>query len=528
MNTGGNKKIVELFLGQLLVSSSVSFEKWQQDLFPLVKNFNAIQDIPISNDELALIWDSIVSEEKERKADREDNQEEKELRISFTKEKIKTTHRIATYITKKYNIITVGEKEREVFVYQNGLYVQAENLIIYPEIQRILGEQTTRSAKGEVFSKIVDMTHRQRKEFEVAEYKYIPLKNGVYNLETKQLLPHDAKYRFLFQFPINYDPKADCIKTKSFLSQVLTPDQIEIVQEWLGYYFYRYYMFKKALILVGDGDTGKTTLLEVITHLLGRENISAVSLHKMSSDKFSAAHLYNKHGNLVDELSAQDIGDTGAFKVATGGGSVTGEYKFGNQFSFQNFSKYTFACNRIPDVTDFNDLAFFNRWIVVRFEKPIVNKIPNFFLTLATEEERSGLFNYAMQGLERLLQQGEFSYKKNGIETKKEMMRSGSSIAMFCAEEIERKDGAEMTKEEMYEAYVRYCQKNDISAETLKMLGTRLPFYVTFIIDSTMEGLDGKGKPARIRGWRNVKIKGNSSIPISEETQKALNDFENL
>ena len=113
--------------------------------------------------------------------------------------------------------------------------------------------------------------------------------------------------------------------------------------------------------------------------------------------------MYEKHGNLVDELSARDITDTGTFKVATGGGSITGEYKFGNQFSFLNFSKFTFACNRIPDVnSDANDSAYFNRWIITRFENTITKKIPNFIATLTTEEERSGLFNLAMVGLKRL------------------------------------------------------------------------------------------------------------------------------
>ncbi len=519
----GNKKIIELFIGQALATQVIPFAEWNTRLFPLVEQFNAIQTPPIEAQELCFIFDSIVSEEKEKQAEQNRDSEEEEIRKEFAKNKTKATHRLANFITKKYDIITVGEKEREMFVYRNGVYVQAENLIIYPEIQRVLNDQTTRASKGETFSKIADMTHHERSVFETAEYKYIPVKNGVYNLETGELLPHDSKYRFLFQLSLSYNPKADCPRTKDFLAQVLDEEQQKTVQEWLGYYFYRYYMFKKAIIFVGEGDTGKTTLLEVIINLLGKENTSSVSLQKMASDKFSAAHLYNKHGNLVDELSAKDITDTGYFKMATGGGSITGEYKFGNQFSFQNFSKFTFACNKIPDVTDFDDLAYFNRWMVIRFEKTIAKKIPNFILTLTTEEERSGLFNYAMEGLARLLTNGEFSYKKDAMETKKEMMRSGSSIAMFSAERIERQDGVELTKEEMYEAYTQFCNEKGLATETLKMLGTRLPFYVTYLLDGVIDGLDGKGKPARVRGWRNAKVKGNMSTGNLEMDKEVAN-----
>ncbi len=165
--------------------------------------------------------------------------------------------------------------------------------------------------------------------------------------------------------------------------------------------------------------------------------------------------------------------------MATGGGSIMGEYKFGNQFSFWNYSKFTFACNKIPDIANFDDLAYFNRWIIIRFEKTIEHKISNFIATLTTEEERSGLFNYCMEGLKRLLANDGFNYALSGVETKTEMMRSGSSIAMFAADCLSQSTGTEVTKEAMYEAYTAYCAKNELSTETIKMIGTKLPFYVS-------------------------------------------------
>lgn len=289
------------------------------------------------------------------------------------------------------------------------------------------------------------------------------------------------------------------------MSDILTEEQIKVVEEWIGYYFYRIYAFKKAMIFVGEGDTGKTTLLEVISNLLGKDNICYVSLHKMSSDKFAAAHLYGKHGNLVDELSAKDISDTGSFKVATGGGSIAGEYKFGNQFSFLNFSKLTFACNKIPDVKDFDDEAYFGRWIPLRFEKPIAKKIPNFIQRLVTEEEKSGLFNLAMLGLRRLLENGQFSYNKTAIETKLEMMKSGSSIAGFIAERLCQKDGGEITKAHMYDAYTSYCSEKKLAVETMDMFGKKFLFSVPFASEGLVYNPD-KPKGARVRGWRNVEI----------------------
>jgi len=445
--------------------------------------------------------------------------QEKDIVSKYIKNKTEGTFLLAEHIVKKYDIVTVGEKVREMFVYKEGCYVPAENVVVGPEVQRILCHLVNKNAKGETYHKIADQTSHPREIFQMAERRYIPVKNGVYDIETDSLLPHEPKYRFTYQFPIHYDKNAQCTKTEAFFDQVLTPEQRLIIEEWLGYYFWRNYQFKKALILVGEGDTGKTTLLEVIGFLLGVNNLSSVSLQKMSSDKFSVAHLYGKHGNIVDELSAKDIHDTGAFKMATGGGSITGERKYGNQFSFINYSKFTFACNKIPDVKDTDDDAYFNRWMVIRFENKIEKKIPNFIETLDTSDERSGLFNLAMRGLKRLIAQGSFTYKLSASETKTEMMRSGSSIAMFASDILERDDSSEISKEDLYSAYGKYCRDNCLSTQSIRMFGAKVPSYTPYISDAVSASL-AHGKRSTVRVWRNVKLKSVST--------PGFGDFDNI
>lgn len=508
------------FIAQYLKNSSPE-STWSMAIV-----FNRTSNHSLSETELKEVFDQevIASNELTPLKEAEDIREILDI---FPKNKTEATFLLAQYIVKKYEIITIGEKEREMFIYQDGYYrPSAENLVIYPEIQKILGSLVTKNAKSETFHKIADATAHPRSVFQETDTRFIPLKNGVYDFQTNILLPHSPSYHFTYQFPIVFDPNATCPKTSIFFDQILNPDQRLIVEEWLGFYFWRNYMFKKAIIFVGSGDTGKTTLLEVVTYLLSRDNISSISLQKMTGDKFSAAHLYEKHGNLVDELSARDITDTGAFKMATGGGSVTGEYKFGNQFGFHNFSKFTFACNKIPDVKDMDDEAYFNRWMVVRFENTIKDKIPNFIETLRTEEERSGLFNVALIGLRRLMAQQKFSYGNSADETKAEMMRSGSSIAMFASDCLERKDGSEIDKESMYEAYVAYCQKNKLSTQTKDMLGKRLLDYTNFLADGQSDALSLKGKPTKVRVWRNATLRRTHEESVKEnQLDKEFNEL---
>lgn len=434
--------------------------------------------------------------------------EEKELEIRqiFIKNKVRGTYVLAMYLVEKYDMVTVGNKERQTYVYRGGYYTRAENELILPEIQRILGDLINKNAKTETFHKIQDATSKHREVFDECDPRYIPVRNGVYDVITAALLPHSPTYRFRHQFPVVYNNKATCPKIDAFFDQVFNEVQRQTVEEWMGYCLYRNYMYKKALIIVGEGDTGKTTFLELLTYMLGEDNKSGVSLHRIASDKFSSAQLYNKHVNIFDELSAEDVDDTANFKIATGGGSIMGEYKFGDQFSFKNFSKLMFACNKIPDVKDMNDEAYFNRWMVIHLEKTIPVKISNFIRTLTTEDEISGLFNVAIAGLQRLLEQDGFSYKNSGIDTKIEMMRSSSALANFVTEMLQKDIGAEISKEDMYKAYKDFCDDRGLGPETIVAVGKKLPFYGQYITEARISSMVG-GKLVQIRGWRNVSIK---------------------
>lgn len=517
---GGLAELTSLAKTMIEISPSTI---WDSVILPSLIKANATSLNPISDVDVINVYNCAKMEQQELTKAKTIVQEEEDIRVSFKKSLKIGTYNLALYMVKTHSIITIGEKEREMFVYENGIYYRAENEIIFPEIQRILGEAVTKSAKSETFHKIADMTSYPRDVFSSAPLNLVPLLNGVYDLNTNLLLPHSPEYRFKYQFPVTYNKDSTCPKTIAFFDQVLNPVQKKIVQEWMGYYFYRLYLFKKAIIFVGEGDTGKTTLLETIIHLIGKENISSISLQKMSGDKFSAAHLYEKHGNLVDELSAKDITDTGQFKIATGGGSISGEYKFGNQFSFNNFSKLTFACNKIPDVKDFDDIAYFNRWMIISFEKTIEKKIPNFIATLTTKEERAGLFNYAMMGLARLLEKGKFSYESSAMETKKEMMKSGSSIAVFASTQIDQDQGTEISKEKMYDHYCDFCLANEMPTETIKMFGTKFLFYCTFASEGLITAPNGK----RVSGWRNVAVKKTEvQEKIAEKTDKDFESFD--
>ena len=111
---------------------------------------------------------------------------------------------------------------------------------------------------------------------------YVWYKN---NLKKEKFSPHSPRYNFRTSIPINYNKKADCPKIKKFFQDILYEDDFLLIQEWFGYVLYNKYFEKKAVILFGDTNTGKTITLDLISTFIGEANTTSLSLQNISHGK---------------------------------------------------------------------------------------------------------------------------------------------------------------------------------------------------------------------------------------------------
>ena len=413
-------------------------------------------------------------------------------------------HGIANDLIKKYDFKTVsGKKGEEIFVYIQGVFKDCGRDVIKAEVENQLGSLCSTHYTNEIINKIIRKTIVPRDSMGCKNINLICLENGVLDLNNMKLRNHSSKFRFMSKIPIVYDKNARCPKIEKFIFDVLYEEDVDTMQEWIGYMLFRSYFIKRGVICVGAGDTGKTTLLNLIGKFIGEDNISGISLQKLSSDKFSSAHLYNKHANIYDDLSATDITDVGAFKIATGGGYVQGEFKFGDQFQFKNHSKLTFATNKIP-TTKINDddMAYYRRWIVFRFDNVFDdnNKVTNKNLIdeLTTKHELSGFLNWILKGLRRLLRNKKFSYNLDIEDVKKLIHIHSNDLAKFVDECCGRGDESDwMSKDEMFEHYKEYMELNGLPVITKMDFGKSIGRFCSYISDS---------RHLNKTGWRGVLV----------------------
>ncbi|HEY5956077.1 MAG TPA: phage/plasmid primase, P4 family, partial [Polyangiaceae bacterium] len=199
--------------------------------------------------------------------------------------------------------------------------------------------------------------------------------NGMLDWRTGELQPHAPHHGSTVQFPLEWQPDAECPQFDDFLASILSEDYVELAWQMIGYLMYAGNPKQKAFMFLGAGANGKGTLLRVIEALLGKENCSAESLDDLNNNRFAAYSLFAKIANIAGDIDATYQTSTAAFKKLTGEDFYYGEQKYGDRFGFQSWAVPVFSANKIPGSSD-TSVGYLRRWIILRFDRTF------------TEEER--------------------------------------------------------------------------------------------------------------------------------------------
>ena len=410
---------------------------------------------------------------------------------------------IAEFLKKKYTFKTITDaKNKYIWIYKDGIFKSIGKEVIEGECVNIFSGFYRGNYVNEILRIIADSTRIDRKELGCKNKNLMCVQNGVLNIETKELSQHSPEYKFINKIDINYVPKSKCPAFLEFLGEIVYEDDMLAIQEWFGYQLYRAHPIKKAVIFRGARHTGKTTLLKVLREFVGRDNYANKSLQKLSEGKWQIVKLYNKLANIADELSEKAISDVDFIKALTGDSGIDGEYKFGESFEFDSFAKNTFACNKIPkiNISD-NDDAYFDRWMIFDFDSQFDVTNPKRELQkhnqiIEDRKEMEGVLIWALEGLERLLEQKKFTNSKTWEENRS-IMKKEDTIYGFISGCCENILGEKISKSDLYGHYEMYCTINGKNPETMIKFGKGLKQQLDFLDEANVEGS---------AYWRNIRI----------------------
>lgn len=363
----------------------------------------------------------------------------------------------------QFTLRTVDDT-KEIFYYKEdeGIYVPGLRML-EAIIQSELNEKATRHNVSEILGKIERSTYIPREK--TNNPHLIPLKNGIYNAKTQRLINYSPEYFFTSKHPIEYDPIALCPKINKFIDEISEGDIEKTItlEKIIAYCFYRDYPIQKAFMLLGSGSNGKSTLLNLLTGLLGDENISNVGLQDFEKNRFSTANLYQKNANIYSDISSESLKDPTMFKALTGGDHILCDRKFQQPFRFKNYAKLIFSCNQLPESKDDTD-AFFRRWVIIEFKKKFEYREQNRGLLseICTPDEFSGFFTQIMPRLQAMIFEHDEITNDTTEQVRKKYQRNANSSHAFAIDCMELDPVAEEEKPKIWGAYQTYCRENHL------------------------------------------------------------------
>lgn len=295
-------------------------------------------------------------------------------------------------------------------------------------------------------------------DFHDMDLSKLVLANGVYDIKTNIFVEKfDKKLYARVSHPVLYDATQQCPVFDGFLKQIVGEENADFVYEWFGYNFYREYSFQKMLFVQGRGGTGKSTLVNILKQLIGRENYSAVTLKNLMNERFAPAGLYRKTANFDTDAKPEYLADGSLLKQLTGEDTIYADRKNQDPIYFYNFAKLTFAMNELPAMRDFSG-GLKRRLLILRIDTVLTDEVKRQFPLTLIESELAGIFNKAMQGLRRLLKNKGFSISNQMKDSVEKWVRGNDVLSLFIEDECELGEDKRTPAAEAYSDYVTYCK----------------------------------------------------------------------
>lgn len=399
--------------------------------------------------------------------------------------------KFATFLKNNNHIIKINN---QLHIYKNGIYISGMAEIEAEMIQHIPG--LNRAKRTEVLA-YLDILIRENSKAEDANL--IAFENGLYNIVDDSFVEFTPEHIITNKIRWKYNPEAYSELADKTLNKIACNDpQIRaLLEEAIGYCFYRRNELGKAFILTGDKSNGKSTFLSMVQCLLGDENISSLDLKELG-DRFKTAEMFGKLANIGDDIGDEFIANPAIFKKLVTGERVSAERKGQNPFEFNNYSKLLFSANNIPRIKDKTG-AVQRRLTIIPFDARFSADDPDFnpYIKhlLKTDEVMEYLINLGVAGLKRVLLNRKFTGSTKVQKAMDEYEENNNPIIGFFREcEDEEFQIENEPTNVVYKRYQEYCLANSLQP----MSNIEFSKQVNRILNMRVENKWLNGKKHRI------------------------------
>lgn len=292
--------------------------------------------------------------------------------------------------------------------------------------------------------------------------------------------PHDRRHRARVAYPFPYTPEAHSEPWDEFLAGTFEPDsdadeKIALIQEFFGAALVgASTKFQRALLFSGNGNDGKSTLLDVVQSVFPPGSVTSIPPQRMGED-YRRAKLVGKLLNVVSELPEADIIESESLKAVITGDLMEARPIREAAFDFRSVAGHAFAANRLPGTND-NSLGFWRRWIVVPCNRTLLpHQVDPELAVKLRAQDPAALAAWMIAGASRLVARGRYEIPDSCAGAVAKWRKGADQIALFvddCCEETTDIMGT--TSMRLYESYRKWAEKNGHRTVTSHKFGQRM------------------------------------------------------
>ena len=346
----------------------------------------------------------------------------------------------------------------DCFQYRSGLYVEAGSYVrntIKEMIQ--VDHLITQSRIMECYRLVLDDTRLQRSAYDLnSNQNFINFQNGVWDISQKKMIPHDSKYLQTLQIPHQVRkriPKIQKTRLYKFLVKEvqLEEDSVNMLLDYMAYCLTLGHGLKTFMVLQGQSNTGKSVLIRFFENLVGKTNVSSLSMHELNM-RFYPSQLYSKLLNSCADNSSLPLSSIENLKKITGGDQIMHEKKGKEPFFFVPFAKLIFSFNQMPLQLEEKSNAFYKRMRILGMNTELF--LTNDYVDDLCSDDSIEEF---IPHLLKRLPITEIPVTAESEKLVEYMRQDRDSIHAFIDSYCIAGNKRWVTKKGLYEAYVRYC-----------------------------------------------------------------------
>lgn len=309
--------------------------------------------------------------------------------------------------------------------------------------------------------------------------------NGLLHVPTRKLLDATPTFFSRVSVPFDYDPNADTpTRWLEFLAQLWPVEEgddkdgnaeaVKTLQEFFGYALSGRTDMQKILMLIGPTRGGKGVIARTLAGLVGHGNVAAPTLPSLATN-FGQQPLIGKTLAIVSDARIDGINTNQIAErllSISGEDSVTIDRKYLPTWTGKLPTRFVVLSNELPRFGDAS-AAIAHRFLILPLKNSFLGKEnPN--LTDELRAELPGILLWALDGLDRLAEQGKFTLAKTSKEATQELVNIASPATAFVRDECELGPDKQVEVKVLFDAWKDWCEEGDHKAGDVQKFGRDL------------------------------------------------------